>query len=255
MANGFTRSPKLLKGALIQFSAPMLVPIPNIIIFQYNPETMTRQVIPWKPKEAALAEDTNAADAAASEVVDGLAQPFDPQETFSLTLELDATDALEEPSTHPIATIAGVADRISAMEMLCYPPGPSALGGLLNVSVSVSIGGVSLGAMTADAVPKTQVPVVLFFWGPGRIVPVRITTFSVEEQQYSPLLYPIRAKVSLGMTVLNENHLGNAEGNPGDALIIEFAKLCYRFTQAQKEALALANVANSVESIIGMLPT
>lgn len=256
MGNGFTRSPKLLKGALIQFSAPMLLPIPNLIIFQYNPETMTRQVMPWKPREKVVYEDKEEAAKATAEFFNELAQPFDPQETFSLTLELDAADALEEPASHPIATIAGVADRISAMEMLCYPPGPSALGGLLNVSVNVSVGGASIGGAlsNADVIPKLKVPVVLFFWGPGRIVPVRITSFSVEEQQYSPLLYPIRAKVSLGLTVLNENQLVNVAGDPGESLIIDFAKLCYKFTQAQKEALALANLANSVESIIGMLP-
>jgi hypothetical protein len=256
MANGYTRSPKLLKGALIQFSAPMLIPIPNLIIFQYNPETMTRQLVPWKPREKVVYEDREAGAKATAEFLNELAQPFDPQETFSLTLELDAADALEEPGSHPIAVIAGVADRVSAMEMLCYPPGPSALGGLLNVSVSVSVGGVSVGGglSNADVVPKLKVPVVLFFWGPGRIVPVRITSFSVEEQQYSPLLYPVRAKVSLGMTVLNENHLVNVAGDPGESAIIEFAKICYKFTQAQKEALALANLANSVESIIGMLP-
>ena len=48
MANGYTQSPKLLKGAIIQFSAPLLVPIPNVIVFQYNPETMTRTISPWK---------------------------------------------------------------------------------------------------------------------------------------------------------------------------------------------------------------
>jgi len=143
------------------------------------------------------------------------------------------------------------------MEMLCYPPGPGALGGLLNVSVSVSIGagGVSAGgSAAADAVPALEVPIVLFFWGPGRIVPVRITSFSVEEQQYSPLLYPIRAKVTIGLKVLDKNHLENIAGDTSQTAIVEVAKACYTFTQAQKEALAMANLANSVESIIGMLP-
>jgi hypothetical protein len=170
---------------------------------------------------------------------------------------LDAADALEEPSSHPIATIAGVADRISAMELLCYPPGPGALGGLLNVSVNVSIGSggisASIGA-AADVVKRRDVPIVLFFWGPGRIVPVRITSFSVDEQQYSPLLYPLRAKVTLGLKVLDENHLLNIAGDTKNSAIVEIAKACYKFTQAQKEALATANLANSVESIIGMLP-
>ena len=260
MANGYTRSPKLLKGALIQFSAPMLIPIPNIIIFQYNPETMTRQLTPWAPAQHQITYDEDGKvkeDKLSPEQLNQLSQPFDPQETFSLTLDLDAADALEEPGSHPVAVLAGVADRISAMEMLCYPPGPSALGGLLNVSVSVSIGGAGIslgGSAAADAVPRTDVPIVLFFWGPGRIVPVRITSFSVEEQQYSPLLYPIRAKVTIGLKVLDENHLLNIRGDTSQTAIVEIAKACYKFTRAQKEALALANLANSVESIIGMLP-
>jgi hypothetical protein len=257
---GYSRSPKLLKGALIQFSAPMLIPIPNIVIFQYNPETMTRQLTPWSPAQHQITYNEDGSvkeDKLNPEQLNQLSQPFDPQETFSLALELDAADALEEPGSHPIAVLAGVADRISAMEMLCYPPGPSALGGLLNVSVSVSIGGggISLGgAAAADAVPRTDVPIVLFFWGPGRIVPVRITSFSVDEQQYSPLLYPIRAKVTIGLKVLDENHLLNIRGDMSQTAIVEIAKACYKFTRAQKEALALANLANSVESIIGMLP-
>ena len=257
MANGFTRSPKLLKGALIQFKAPMLIPIPNIIVFQYNPETMTRTLTPWTPieREATYNEQGRATlTALTDEQTNQLRQPFDPTETFNLTLELDAADALEEPSSHPIATIAGVADRISAMEMLCYPPGPGAIGGLLNVSVNVSLtSGISFGS-ASDVVPRRDVPIVLFFWGPGRIVPVRITTFNVEEQQYSPLLYPIRAKVTIGLKVLDENHLLNIAGDTSQSAIVEIAKACYKFTQAQKEALATANIANSVESIIGMLP-
>ena len=260
MSNGFSRSPKLLKGALIQFSAPMLIPIPNIIVFQYNPETMTRTLTPWSPAQHQRtynADGTIREDTLSGQQLNQLSQPFDPQETFSLTLELDAADALEEPSLHPIAVVAGVADRVSAMEMLCYPPGPGAIGGLLNVSVNVSIGSGGISASVgnaADVVPRRDVPIVLFFWGPGRIVPVRITSFSVEEEQYSPLLYPIRAKVTIGLKVLDENHLLNIAGDTSRSAIVEIAKACYKFTQAQKEALATANLANSVESIIGMLP-
>ena len=254
--------PKLLKGALIQFSAPMLIPIPNIIVFQYNPETMTRTLNPWKPREqreqvvyGSQEDAVKAGVKAAVQLINELAQPFDPDETFSLTLELDAADALEEPTTHRVATIVGVADRIAAMEMLCYPPGPEALGGLLNVSVNVSIGngGFIANIGTADSIPRLEVPIVLFFWGPGRIVPVRITSFSVEEQQYSPLLYPIRAKVTLGLTVLNETHLLNVEGETGTSAVISLAKACYKITQAQKKALATANLVNSLDSI-GVLP-
>ena len=267
MANGYSRSPKLLKGALIQFSAPMLIPIPNIIIFQYNPETMTRTLSPWLPP---VREMTSSYDqlhdafvfekaALSKEQLNHLRQPYDPDESFSLTLELDAADALEHPLLHPVAVKAGVADRIAAMEMLCYPPAENAAGGLLNVSVSVSVGagGVDIGAgggTQIDVVPRREVPVVLFFWGPGRIVPVRIMSFSVEEQQYSPSLYPLRAKVSLGLKVITEMQLVDATGDFADGAVIDLAKACYKFTMAQKKALALANLANSAESIIGMLP-
>src|SRR5262245_59448050 len=135
---GYSRSPKLIKGAFIHFSTPMLVPIPNLIVFQYNPETMTRTLQPWKPRKRAaqvVYTDEKAAMDAAKEILNELATPFDPDETFSLTLEFDATDALEEPATNQLAVLAGIADRISALELLCYPPDPNALG-RLNVSVN-----------------------------------------------------------------------------------------------------------------------
>jgi hypothetical protein len=250
MQSGYTRTPKLLKGALIHFSAPMLVPIPNIIVFQYNPETMTRQVVPWSPESRS---NQAGEEALPGQQINELSQPYDPDESFTLALDLDATDALEQPAAHPIAVAAGVADRISALELLCYPPGPSAIGGLLNISVTSSIG-TAVSGTPSDAVPRLEVPIVLFFWGPGRVVPVRVTTFSVEEQQFSPLLYPIHAKVSIGLKVLDENHLLNVRGEAGKSAVIDIAKACYKFTRAQKEALAMANLANSVKSVMGMLP-
>jgi hypothetical protein len=265
MANtGYSRTPLLLKGALIYFGAPMLIPIPNIIIFQYNPETMTRTLTPWQPP----AREVTVNDAGVASRADlsnqqrhSLSQPYDPAETFSLALELDATDALEHPETHPVAFVSGVADRLAAIEMLMYPPGDSLLGGLLGSvagSVSFSAGGISAGFEAGGAaaanLERRQVPVVLFFWGPGRIVPVRITSLSIEEQQFSPLLYPLRAKATLGVKVLDLDDLVTVSGDPASGAAVDIAKACYMFTRGQKEVLATANLANSVESIIGMLP-
>jgi hypothetical protein len=259
MSDGYPLSPKLLKGAIIQFSAPMLIPIPNIIIFQYNPETMTRTLTPWAPVERTYDDNGNMRELS-REQRNALSQPFDPKETFTVDLFIDVCDALDDPGSHPIAAATGIADRISALEMLMYPPGESALGGLLGVSVDISIGGgggfsASVGA-TARAAQRRTVPVVLFFWGPGRIVPVRITTFSVEEMMYSPLLYPLRAKVNVGMRVLDDNDMVNIEGVLGPSTAsVKIAKACYMFTRVQKELLATANIANSVESILSMLPS
>ncbi len=198
MPTGYSRSPKLLKGALIEFSERFIGPIPNVIVFQYNPEMMTRTLEVWS--------QGGGGESGAANETSHTAQPFDPPESFSLALELDATDALENPAAHPVASISGVADRIAAMEMLLYPQGDSLLGGLMG-SISGSLGGASVSSAGATGggvqpVPRGTVPVVLFVWGPGRIVPVRLTSFSVDEQAYSPLLYPIMAKVSIGLKIL-----------------------------------------------------
>lgn len=255
--------PKMLKGALIYFGAPMLIPLPNIIVFQYNPETMTRTLTPWQPpqREVTVDDAGNAKRAALTgQQRYALAQPYDPAESFSLMLEMDATDALEEPESHPVAVATGIADRLAAIEMLMYPPGDSLLGGLLgsvSMSVSVSAGGLSVDASVGGAseqLKRKDAPIVLFFWGPGRIVPVRITSLSIEEQQFSPLLYPVRAKATLGVKVLDLDDLVQVSGDPATDATAEMARACYKFTRGQKEVLATANLANAVESIIGMLP-
>lgn len=250
MSTGYSRSPKLLKGALIEFSERFIGPIPNIIVFQYNPETMTRTLEVWSQSGAGTA----GGESGASNDTSHTAQPFDPPESFTLALELDAADALENPSEQPVAFISGVANRIAAMEMLLYPQGDGLLGGLMG-SISGSLGGASVGGALGGAsgvqpVPRGTVPVVLFVWGPGRIIPVRLTSFSIEEQAYSPTLYPIRAKVSIGLKILTPKDFPTCHRKLSEDLAIT----AFNFTRKQKEVLAASNMANSVESILGMLP-
>jgi hypothetical protein len=82
---------------------------------------------------------------------------------------------------------------------------------------------------------------------------VRVTTFSVEEQQYSASLFPVRAKVSMGLTVLNEQHLDNLTGESSRTKVVELAKACYRFTQGQKKSLAEQQPSLTFEAT-GRLP-
>jgi len=91
---------------------------------------------------------------------------------------------------------------------------------------------------------------VLFFFGPGRILPVRISTFTVDEQAYLPILYPLRAKVTLGLKVLDPASLIDDK-----SLAYKIAVGCYKYTLAQKKALATArNAENAIDGIISMLP-
>ena len=233
MADGYSRSPKLLKGALVELAEPFLGPIPNIIIFQYNPESISRGYKTWAPPAPADNEAPGAGPK--DQAKRDRNAPFDPEETFDLALELDATDALEEPDSHPVAVIAGIADRLAALEMLVYP--------------MADANSVLAGALGGPVPKRGKSKIVLFVWGPGRIVPVRVQKLSIDEQQFSPLLYPLRAKVSVGLVVLPPSAFADDSGIAKDLAIG-----AYKFTRAQKELLAVANLANSVESILGMLP-
>ena len=238
----------------MEFSERFIGPIPNVIIFQYNPETMTRTLEVWQPPEQTAEGGAAAANPAAASPT---AQPNDPPEKFSVALELDAADALEHPESHPVAVIAGVADRIAALEMLLYPQANSALGGLLG-SVGGALGGAVGGALSGlggalggAPVPRSSRPIVLFVWGPDRIVPVCLTSFSVEEQAYSPTLSPIRAKVNVEMKIVTPSEIDRTEAG---AFSKEIAKAAFDYTKKRKQALATSNIANNIESILGMLP-
>jgi len=240
---------KYIKGALVELKMAAILPLPNVIIFQFNPETMTHT---WSPAAAAAADPREKSS-------DPLAVDGVPGEQFSFNLVMDTTDMLADgsPVAQGIATISGIASRIAALEMLQYPVDPSPAGSLLgSASLSADSGGVSgaLGAATGSAsptttVPRLQVPTVLFVWGPGRILPVRITTLTITERLYDQLLNPTHAEAQIGIKVLTPRELTFVTGVLG-----KVANAAYDYSQALRQALAIANLANAAESIIGMLP-
>jgi hypothetical protein len=254
-------SPRLVKGAFIEFSNRFGVSfIPNIIIFQYNPERIIRKLEGWK-------EDT--ATAGKSKSDGGNAQPFDPGETLEMKLEFDATDVLDKPATHPLAVISGIADRISAVEMLLYPQQETSILGLLG-SLATSLGGAALSSVgagvagglvgglagsllgqaklssvTEKPVPRGTLPTVLFAWSPSRLVPVRLTNFSVEETGYTTNLYPLRATVSITMRIIAPNNIPCSKTEADKKAVS-----AYNTYQRQKRDFAAANIAANVEYAI-----
>lgn len=99
--SAYPGSPQILQGAFIRYDA-MGQP-PKILVFPYNPETLTRTILPAAPGSAA-----NQGGAAGS-----------PQETIQFTLPLDATDALERGDSQAART--GVYPLLAALELLMYP--------------------------------------------------------------------------------------------------------------------------------------
>lgn len=230
-----------MKGALVEFMPTFLIPLPNVVVFQFNPETMQHQ---WTQAQPAGGSNPLA--------VRGV-----PGESFSFTLAMDAGDMIADGSVvaQGLAETTGIYTRLAALEMLQYPTGSSGGGLLGSLSVSASLGGASAslsGAVSAVVnrpVPASQVPTVLFVWGPGRILPVRVTSLSITEKLYDPLLNPIHAEAQIGLKVLTPDELQAVTGPLKD-----IAKVAYVYSQGLRQALALANLANSAESIIGMLP-
>ncbi|MFD9452422.1 hypothetical protein ACFWBC_04920 [Streptomyces sp. NPDC059985] len=225
-----------LRGAFIELMPTKLVPVPNIVVFQYNPETMTHT---WtQPPVAGSGGDPLA--------VTGL-----PGEAFSFTLVVDAIDPIadDKPVSGPLSEVSGVATRLAALEMLVHPASSTSGGGQLLGTVTAAIAG--MGKKKEDPqqdVPDNRLPVVLFVWGPGRIVPVRVTTLTITERQYDSLLNPTHAEVQIGLQVLTGKDL------VGKDLVTKVAQAADFYTDSLREVLALANLANAAESVIGMLP-
>lgn len=216
MPSDFPRSPRLIKGALVVFETQLPIPT-NLIVFQYNPETMTRSVQPTGGSTPSAQQGS------------GDTQPtLPPIETFQLTVELDAADQLEAPGSNPLATTVGLHPTLAALELLVSPP-----------SASLILNGVLSLAGSAIISPARS-PLVLFVWGPVRVVPVRVTSVSITEQAFDQLLNPIQARVGLGMRALTIPELFQA-GPPFNALGI--------VNLVAKEVLARSNVFNSAVQI------
>ncbi|HLT39610.1 MAG TPA: hypothetical protein VK034_25175 [Enhygromyxa sp.] len=221
----------LRKGALVQiFEGVVGLGLPNIVLFQYNPEKISHTITPWNPAEV----DQTQRGAQAPTV-----QPFNPKQSFSISLELDASDEMAEDSK--IAVRWGVADRLAALKKLTYAS-EGLLGDLLR-SAKLLAGDVQC------KVERPNVPVILFVWGPGRVLPVRVTSFSVEEKWYTPTLFPLHATVSLGLEVLTPDMFKCKA-----SFIEQIAIATYEYTQLIDDVMAIVNAVQNVTRFSGLPP-
>jgi hypothetical protein len=237
-------SSKYLRGALIQFMQAFGLPLPNVIAFQFNPETMTHTWTPSLPDTTVAAGATEA---------NPLAVKGPPGESFTFTLMLDAGESIadRDPISGPIALVSGVYTRLAALEMLQFPVPDAASGlvGTVSAGAGASIGAAGAGGAAKTPVPQNVVPTVLFVWGPGRIVPVRLTALSVTERLYDAFLNPVHAEATVTLRVLTPDELKSVRGP-----LAGLASGAYDYSQKLREALAIANLGNAAESIVGMLP-
>lgn len=178
----FPRSPRLLKGGIVLID-PETSAVQRIISLQYNPEKLTRTL-----KGNTVGEDSDRSQA--------LRLKGPPVETYKLDAEIDAADQLEFPEQNEEIKKNGITPQLSALETIAYPDSSQLLSNN------------SLAASGTMEIAPTEAPLMLFVWSKNRVLPVRITDFSITEEAFDPNLNPIRAKISLGMRVLSVDDLG-----------------------------------------------
>lgn len=208
---GYSRSPRVHKGAIIGLDK--FNPLASIVVFQYNPENLTRS----------LSARTSGEDANPDEAMRIQAPP---REEIAVTLELDAADQLE--TGEGMAGQLGLHAALASLEMLLFPK-----------ALSVLANEILMAAGTVEVIPP-EAPLTLFYWGLKRVLPVRITSLSIREEHFDPDLNPILAEVDLTMTVLTYHELGLP--SVGGAL--------YMAHQLLKEGMATAQGITEVGNAI-----
>jgi hypothetical protein len=209
--SSFPNSPKLLKGGIVLID-PETSAVERVIALQYNPDTLSRTL-----QVQASTEGGDRSEA--------LRLKGPPIETIKVDAEIDATDQLEVAD--PTTTQLGIHPILAALETIVYPTNSQ-----LQANNTLAQSG------TLEITPM-EAPLTLFIWSQQRILPVRITDFSVTEEAFDPNLNPLRAKVSLGMRVLSVDDLGFS--HKGGSLFMSYLQ--------NKEQLAAKSVGEALGTL------
>ena len=212
----------MIKGALVELMPAFGASLPNVVMFQFNPETLRHG---WTQPQAAPSGSNPLA-------VQGM-----PGESFSFSLAMDVTDQLALAEADPQrldAQLSGIYSRLSALEMLLFPV----------KSDSALAGGAPAPKGAKRKVPAAQVPTVLFVWGAFRIVPVRVTSLTITEKLFDAQLNPTHADAQVELRVLTPLELASVSGGLKDV-----ATGAYGYSQHAREIGAVFNLANAAGAI------
>lgn len=210
-------SPRLVRGGIVTMD-PDTAAVQGIIAFQYNPDSLSRTL---QIQAVAGGQD--------GVRVDALRLRGPAVENIKVELQIDATDQLEFPQNNPIPVQFGLHPQLAQLEMLVNP-----------TVETLQADDAMANAGTLEIIPLEQ-PLTLFVWSKSRVVPVRITDFSITEEVFDVNLNPIRAKISLGMRVLNVDDLSFQ--TPGGHMFMTYL--------SNKEQLATM-AANASISVLGL---
>jgi hypothetical protein len=215
-----TISPKLLKGGIVLLD-PETNRVLRSIALQYNPETLTRSF------------QVQGVGGEGGDRSEALRLKGPPVETIKLEAELDAADQLEFPDQHQNVVESGLHTQLAALEILVYPH-----------SSQLASNNRKAGSGSLEIIPM-EAPLTLFVWSSNRILPMRLTEFSITEEAFDPSLNPIRAKVSLGMRVLSVDDLGfnHKGGNMFMTYLQNKEQLAGKYQSAQFNAFGIEGIS------------
>lgn len=228
----------LLRGALVEYGSDFLGPLPNIVVFQFNPEQIARTInIPEPPGGAGRRAARTPEPRQAS-------RP--PTETFTITAHFSAADDLGRGGAlAAIPRVFGVGPQLAALEKMVYPS--NVLGGLIGAAIDAVGDALGLGGEEEEPtrpVPREKLPRILFIWGPARVLPVQIQSLTITEQKFDFLLNPVQAEVQLGLAIASFGR------DTDDKL----GKGALDYTNAVKEAQAALNLVKAAELALDIIP-
>ncbi|RPH57416.1 hypothetical protein EHM82_01350 [bacterium] len=209
----YPKNIRLFKGALVLIDDTTNQK--SIVSFQYNPESLSRKLNPV----TVGTEDGNR-----SQTVRFTGAPT---QTISLEVQIDCMEQLNAGDQTAIQQ--GIHPQLATLELLLYPASSK----VISSQALAAAGALEIVPMTA---PRT-----VFVWGPGRVVPVRVTSVSVTEQLFDALLNPVQAAVQLEMRVLSYSDVFSS--NPDYQLFLTY--------QQNLETLAASVRAGSSADAIG----
>jgi hypothetical protein len=238
MTDGFPNKPRILRGAFVEFG--LSVP-PLTVVFQFNPVQLTRNhaltfSFPGVPGPAPAGDAPAAAPQRTlrqcrgdfSDLLELQRQQLVnvQDQTIAFDLRLDATDKLDDRDT--VTEQFGIGPQISTLELMVYPKEESLLG---------RAGDALLGKSAGFSFARSpNPPMILFIFGRKRVLPVNINAMNITETEFSADLDPVRATVSVNLTVI--------EGN----------SVPYLYSKAMVEAMSALNVANSTDAANVVVP-
>jgi hypothetical protein len=220
---------RLLRGALIEYGSDFLAPVANIVVFQFNPESLTRSIQVPSRNTGVTARETSQTG-----------EP--PVERVTISAAFSAADALND--NNELARRFGVGPQLAALEKMIYPAvRTSGLVGVVVDAIGDAIAG-ALGVAITQPIPRDAQPRILFIWGRTRALPVIIESMTITEQQYDFQLNPVEAQVSIGLAVVPPSQCS-------DDVI---GKGALEFTNLNKDSQASKNFSSTASLAADLIP-